>query len=484
MLSHQASAGSEAASSPRSSASGRHLAILLAVSAVLLTSNAQKPSLPSLDDCFYARKGVEMLRQGSFFDVTWNGRLNFQNPPLQFWILARSFGLFGENDFAARLPSILMGLGILLGLFFIGEKTLGREASLVGICLLLLTPYFVNNARRSMLEVPLTFWLVVAVAVFVRNIERPRLHLLFSLPLAAAMLTKSLLGLVPVFLVAGTWALASDLRRTLETRWIAAGTALGIFAGLSWSFHQWIRHGAEFVEKHYQEEILSRHAVSPDWSGFLLDYPGIFLRDFQIVILPAMAGAFLLWRKRELAGSTRALFLLWLVAFPVVLNFLGSRTARYVFPMLPALALSGGYWIHHRMPGRSHHLYTWITPLVGILAAGLFWLHPSSLTRDRNAAVKQNAALLNEVVPPTEPLPFLGNDYWVLANPFLYYVERELARPATTADTATTAALQSSSRLLLCERHRLAELEMGGVPFDVVLEAESWLLLRLNKRPG
>jgi hypothetical protein len=98
--------------------------------------------------------------------------------------------------------------------------------------------------------------------------------------------------------------------------------------------------------------------------------------------------------------------------------------------------------------------------------------------------VKQNAALLGEVVPPTETLPYLGNDYWVLANPFLYYVERELARPAATADIATTGALQSRSRLLLCERHRLAELEMGGVTFDVVVEAESWLLVRLNKRPG
>jgi hypothetical protein len=39
--------------------------LLLAAAALFLAIGA--PSLPALDDCYYARKGVEMSRRGEFF---------------------------------------------------------------------------------------------------------------------------------------------------------------------------------------------------------------------------------------------------------------------------------------------------------------------------------------------------------------------------------------------------------------------------------
>jgi 4-amino-4-deoxy-L-arabinose transferase-like glycosyltransferase len=82
----------------------RGLAVLLLAAGLLFTANAETLSLPALDDCFYARKGVEMARGGLGFTVTFNGEPNFQNPPLPFWILGTGFRVLGENDFAARLP--------------------------------------------------------------------------------------------------------------------------------------------------------------------------------------------------------------------------------------------------------------------------------------------------------------------------------------------------------------------------------------------
>ena len=84
--------------------------------------------MPALDDCFYARKAVETERDGGFFTVTWAGRPAFQNPPLQIWLTARSFALLGEHDLAARLPSILMALGILMGTYRIAQLTVGPIA--------------------------------------------------------------------------------------------------------------------------------------------------------------------------------------------------------------------------------------------------------------------------------------------------------------------------------------------------------------------
>ena len=460
--------------------STRPLVILLAAAAVLFTAGANHLSLPSLDDSFYARKGLEMQERGPSFEVTWNGRAAFQNPPAHFWLLAASFKLFGHNDFAARLPSILMALGILLGVFVIGVKTVGREASLLAICLLLLSPYFTNNARRCMLEVPLTFWLVAAIALFVRGIERPRLHILFCLPLAAALLTKSVFGFVGVFIVVGTIALTPELRRSLDKRWIVFGTAIGVLLGLSWSMHLLHQHGLAGLRAHYVEEIFSRSSESFNIGNFFLDYPRILFGDFQVAIIPAVLGVILLWKCHDNPPLLRMMFFVWVIAFPLVINFSSARTARYIFPIVPALALTGGYWLDKRLKRFSRHLYVWVVPSLSVLAAIVFWVQPSALTRDRNAAMKQNAVFIQESVPPSEAIPYLGENYWVVANPLMYYADRQLAPPSPSPQAASSHALANSTRFLFCSRGQWSSLRETGHVFIVVLETEQWLLLRVE----
>src|SRR5439155_6265443 len=140
---------------------------------------------PPLDDCFYARKGVEMGRSGGFFTVTWDGQPTFQNPPLQFWLLGGSFRLLGENDLAARLPSLLMALGTAALTFRIGALALGETAGASAAALLLVSPFFLDNARRCMLEIPLAFWVAATLLLFLEGLARPRWFLLAALPLAA-----------------------------------------------------------------------------------------------------------------------------------------------------------------------------------------------------------------------------------------------------------------------------------------------------------
>lgn len=461
----------------------RHLYLLLAAAAVLFIAASNQLSLPSLDDCFYARKGVEMHQRGAVFDVTWNGQPTFQNPPLQLWILARSFGLFGYNDLAARLPSIAMALGILLGTYLIGERTVGREASLLGICLLLLSPYFINNARRCMLEIPLTFWVVGAVLVFARGLERPRMHLLFGFPLAGAMLTKSLLGLLSVtVVVGGTLALTEEVRKSFDKRWIAIGFTLGILLGFSWSLYLALHYGPGALREHYVEEIVSRSSAGFDLRGFILDYPSILIRDFQIVVLPAMVGLFAMARRRSVPSWFLTLLLLWLIAFPLVLNFSSARTARYIFPVFPALALSGGYWLAQTFDRLSKHLYRWFVPALALLLAAVFCIHPSTLTRDRNAPMKENATLIREMVPSTEAIPYAGGNYWVVANSLMYYADRRLDAPSPDLQAAAEQALRSSSRLLFCAPDQLPALRDTGHSLTVLIEADEWVLLRLERQ--
>ena len=456
----------------------RGLILLLLCAAIVFTANAHYLSLLSLDDCFYARKGTEQGRSGRFFTVTWNYQVAFQNPPLQFWILGRSFRWFGENDFSARLPSILMALGILLATYRIGQLTIGGEASLAGISLLLLSPQFISNARRCMLEIPTAFWITVCFWILLEGLRRPRILALVAIPLGAALLTKSLLGLLPVavFLLFCIWNTnaRSALRKPVDMVGVRGwNRSWGFVADSSMAK---LRRGG------IAQPLPGRNSRAIG-SGIpflkrIYGYPLILLGAFQPVILPAIAGIRLLWVRKS---ETLSLLLWWAILPVVAYSFSSAQSSRYIFPILPALALCGGYGLHVHFPRATHYLHRWITPALLLLITTVFWMKPTLLLRDENRVWKDSVSQVQQVVAEEEErLTYLGNRYWKIANPLLYYADRSLETPSLDLKTAITRAKSSNSRSMVCDREFFLEMQSSGETFTVVMEDAQWLFLTLK----
>jgi 4-amino-4-deoxy-L-arabinose transferase-like glycosyltransferase len=455
----------------------REMGVLLLAGALLFSANARALSLPALDDCFYARKAVEMERSGAFFTVTWAGEPAFQNPPLQIWLMGRSFALFGESDLAARLPSILMALGILAGVYRIGRLTVGPTAAVGAAALLLLSPTFVNHARRSMLDLPLAFWTVAAVLVLVEGARRPRVHALFAVPLAAAILTKSVLGLLPVGILLAGAVVCPPLRASLRGGWIGLGVLGGLALGASWTLQQLLAFGPDAVRAHYLGEIVARSTQPLGLRGILLDYPAALLGAYQPVILPGLVGAVRLWKRPGAAGGVSRLLPIWIVLPMALYSLSSARSARYLFPILPALALCAGDWLTGSFPRFAAALRRWAAPAAAVAAAVVFWVRPALLAASGTAAFKADAVIESRV-PEEEVLTYLGSwaDYWGLANPILYYTGRQLEAPSESLPAALSAARARRSGLILVQRNRLHELQ--GQAYTVVLDRPEWLLVQ------
>jgi 4-amino-4-deoxy-L-arabinose transferase-like glycosyltransferase len=468
--------------SPADPAAGvRPLLVLLLAAAALFSANARSIGLPAIDDCFYARKGVEMARGGPSFTVTWGGEPAFQNPPLAIWALAGSFRLLGENDLAARAPSLLMALAIMAGVWRLGSLASGPAAGAGGAALLLLTPGFTNQARRCMLEIPLTFWVTAAMVVLADGRRHPRLLALVALPLAGGILTKSVLGLLPLALAAAACAVSPAWRGTLGRRGFLAGVAAGLVLGATWPLHQWLTFGPEALRAHYVAEIGERAARGFSLSGLLFHYPRILLTLYQPVVLPAVVGAFFLWRRRrEPGGDVAVLLVLW-AFLPVALYSLSAtRSTRYVYPVLPALALCAADGLARALPRLNAAVFRWVAPLAACALAIVFWVRPSALTGTARPLLKVDRQIERRV-PEGESVAYLGapEPYWRIANPLLYYQERMLSAPSPTAREAVDEARQSRSGLLVVEERRLAELgALAGAP--VLVDGGDWRVLDLS----
>jgi 4-amino-4-deoxy-L-arabinose transferase-like glycosyltransferase len=457
----------------------RPLAILLLSALVLFTARMGDLSLPSLEDAFYAREAVEMERAGRVYTVTWNGAATHQHPPLHLWLVSRSFAALGERDLAARLPTLVLALGLLALTWRIGVLTVGSAAAAVGTACLLATPIFVDNARRLMMEVPLTFWITATVWVYLEARARPVWHVALALPLGAAILTKSVLGLMPLAALAGA-LLSPELRAPLRRPWVWIGVALGLAIGASWPLHQWMTQGPDAVASHFLAHVVRRSTRSFSL-GALREYPTILLKFFQPVVIPGLVGLWLVLRRPGPLRGRGVILGAWIVLPLVLYSLAAFRTPRFVFPILPPLALLSGYALVTFVPRLAGLLASVLVPAGAVAVGLLFWWNPSLLTRDANAPFKRNAAMIRAAAPAGESVPYLGNHYWASATPLLYYGERHLAASSQSAQAAVEAARRHDGRLLLVTRRRLPEVTALGVPQRVVLEGRDWVLLRVPR---
>lgn len=457
----------------------RPLVVLLLAALVLFTARIGDLSLPSLEDAFYAREAVEMARADRVYTVTWNGIPTHQHPPLHLWLVARTFAALGERDLAARLPTVLLALGTLALTWRIGVLTVGHLAAVVGTACLLATPIFVDNARRLMMEVPLTFWIAATVWVYLEAQRRPRWQVALAVPLGAAILTKSVLGLLPLLVLTGALA-SEELRAPLRRPWVWIGVGLGLALGASWPLHQWWTQGPDAVASHLFAHVVRRSTRSFGL-GTLRDYPLILLKFYQPIILPGFVGLWLVLRRPGPLRARGAVLAAWIV-LPLLLYSLSSfRTPRFAFPILPPLALCAGHMLVAVVPRVAAFFAFALVPVGAVAVALLFWWSPSLLTRDANAAFKRNVTTIQTLAPPGESVPYLGNHYWASASPLLYYAERHLAASSPSGAEAVEAAQRHGGRLLLVTRRRLPELTGLGVPHRVLLESRDWVPLRVPR---
>jgi 4-amino-4-deoxy-L-arabinose transferase-like glycosyltransferase len=472
---------------PRCPSTGRRatLAALFAAAAFSFLAGAATEPLKGIDDCRYARKGLEAWHSGSFFEVTWGGRPDFDYPPLQFWVLGRSFALLGESDLAARLPSILMALAVLAATYRAGRSVFGRGAAVCAVAVLAVTPIFATHARRCMMDVPLCFWTTLALLVFLAGLRRPRLHALMALPIGAAILTKGPLGLLPFVLVPAALA-TREGRGALRSGWLWLGLAGGLLLGASWPVREAMVHGRSFVEEHFVRTMLSPVMGTRGDLGPAKSYAVLLLERYQPVVLPALAGlvVYALDRRRRTVGDRGILLAAWLV-LPLALYSLSTwRSDKYLIPLLPAMALFAGYLLDTRARRFGAAFAAYVAPAVLAATGFVYWFAPELISGQGNMMYKEYAPTARAALLPGTVLPYAGEAggrYNDRVQTVMWYWDADLAEPTDPA-AAVTAALAAGHGALVCSRERLAALDSLGVSYATAVMGK-WGLVWLA-RPG
>ncbi|OGV91919.1 hypothetical protein A2783_02200 [Microgenomates group bacterium RIFCSPHIGHO2_01_FULL_45_11] len=169
-------------------------------------------SLQSFDEAWYAAiaRNLATGKAAPFFSQ-FNGAIYTDHPPLGFWLMAASMRLFGINEWAARFPLALAGVGGLLACYWLARSIGGKQAGLVASLMLGSSLWYVFRSRSANLDILVSALMTVAVALLVSALKKPRLIYLAALGWGLALLSKSVvaLTLLPGFFI---WFLIVPLK--------------------------------------------------------------------------------------------------------------------------------------------------------------------------------------------------------------------------------------------------------------------------------
>lgn len=325
---------------------------IIALTGLFLAALAPAMQLWDRDEPFYARVAVEMLRSGDWFVPTYNGDVFPDKPPLVYWMMAVGIKLFGENEFAVRLPAIIGMMASLLFTWAIARRVFDARTARWSVLILATSLMSVYLGAAAMLDTVLLATIAMAFWAWLglRDGEKP----LLSSALLTVAFTLSLLAKGPVgpavfgSAVVVAWAIAREWPRIGELLALAISGLIAIAVFLAWAIPANSQSGGVMLSDGFWVHIVGR-ALAPmqghggsGLSGYLMNLP-LYVPVVIIGLMPWIVdlpqALVALSRGQLAAGRDRAFLIAWPATTFVLFTIAATKLPHYVFPLFPAAAI-------------------------------------------------------------------------------------------------------------------------------------------------
>jgi 4-amino-4-deoxy-L-arabinose transferase len=314
------------------------------------------------DETRYAEIPREMIASGEWISPRLNGLRYFEKPVLGYWVHAGSLLLFGENNFAVRLPSALsVGLSALLIYVLVWQMS-RREDEDGGFPAILATLVFLSCfevfgvGNTAVLDSLFSFFLTATVTAFYFATEsRPRSGrekgylFLAGLSCGLSFLTKGFLGFaVPVLAVAPYLVWQRRYADLLRMSWLPILTA--IVVSLPWSIAIHLREPDFwryfFWNEHIRRFMADNAQHKESFWFFFLTAPGMFI-PWVFMVPAAVPGIKIRLFEQGAPGRLLKFCLCWLVLPFLFFSFSKGKLLTYILPCFPPFAILIAFGLLH-----------------------------------------------------------------------------------------------------------------------------------------
>jgi len=369
------------------------------------------------DETIYAQTAIDMMRHHEWIVPIANGMQFFEKPPFTYYMMDLCFSIFGDNAFAARLPSALFSFATALLLLHFGTRLHSRRLGIfaAGIFLSMLEVGFLAHA--AILDAVLNFFIAASLlnyALWLRTGER-RHALWAAAMMGAAVSIKGPVGaVVPLMIIVAERLLCGRLGHLLkDIPWL---TALPIFllTATPWYLMILAVQGPQFLFEFIWVQNIGRALNPMQGHGGGWHY---YLVVFVISVLPWLASlpwafgqAWRTHRGDDAFALLARLCMLWPILVILLFSFAQTKLPHYISCIYPGVAmlLAAGWIREAPTEARASHI-VWATLILLLPVAGLMLAFPllypwlQMLTHHPRAL-----AILAQDITPTLVIPAFG----------------------------------------------------------------------------
>lgn len=341
-----------------------------------------RPAITDSDEGFYAEAAREMVESGDWLTPHFNYAHRFEKPVLYYWLAAAAYRAAGVGEAAARLPSALAGLGLVLLAFCAARRWFDEPTGLLAGLITATSFACAAMARQALPDLPLALFVALATLCAARAClddgpaadgpdpsgapdasARGRWLIAAAAAAGAGVLTKGPIGLaLPVLVVAplAAWEHATGRSRLRLRPGQCALAALAFLAvAAPWFTAMTAVHGPAYLDRFFIAENVERFATAryndprPWWyyapivAGGMLPWS-----PYMALWLPALR------RFVRAAGPRRpdaaTVRLAWWALAPLLFHSLSvGKQPRYVLPVTVPLAVLLAAAIRDRLTARA-----------------------------------------------------------------------------------------------------------------------------------
>ena len=341
--------------------------VLAAAAAAVLLPGIGSRDLWNPDEPRYAEVAREMLLPPlaleHFLVPRLNGERYDHKPPLHFWNIAL-FGALrgGVDEVAARLPSLLAGIGSVLVVFALAGRLFGRKTAWLAAPVFLTSALVMWNGRVGQIDMTLTFLELLAILFWARGrrwapddparddpAQAPAArgnaaNLPFFACLGLATLAKGPVGLIVPLLAVVTYLAFERDRAGIADLRMGRGLLLWAAIVLAWFGPAVWLAGKSYFDALILDQTVSRYAEATyhprPWHYYLRTLPGTFA-PWTLLAPVAIWAAFRRSRRDPASREARAVrfLLVWIASTFVFFSASGGKRTVYLLALAAPLAM-------------------------------------------------------------------------------------------------------------------------------------------------
>jgi len=312
---------------------------------LLLTLSVFFRPITPIDETRYLSVAWEMWLRQEFLVPYLNGATYSHKPPLLFWLINLSWGIFGVHEWSARLIGPICALLNLYLIRVLGEKLWPEQpkVALLAPWVLCATLLWTVFATSTMFDILLTNFVLLGMLGFVMVCQQQATQgwILVSIAIGLGVLTKGpviLVHLLPVALLIPLW----NKKKTINYyRWyglLILAILGGALIAYAWAIPAAIQGGEIYGNQILWSQTADRAVTTriharPFWW---------YLPFLPLLIFPWIAWPRLWGNIKNMPwNSDQSLRFcsIWFISCLLIFSLIQSKQIHYLIPLLPAFSL-------------------------------------------------------------------------------------------------------------------------------------------------